>query len=172
MSSSTATSSSALGAVLAAIGGMIIFFLIIGIILYILGSLGFYSMCKNKGLNNPWMAWIPYLRDYKKGELLNDTVSIAGLIIPAAKWILVLAPIALSLLLNIQTDNGIVRGILSLITIAYYVYYMAANYRLYKLYKPESATVYTVVNVILPFLGPIFVFILRHNEPQEYLDIV
>ena len=163
-------SASALGQVIALLGGFLIVAVIIGIILYILASLGMYTMAKNKGLNNPWMAWIPYLRNYKFGEILNDKVSIAGLQIPAARWIMVFGPIVISLLGSIRSDSSVMTTVISIVVIVYYIYLMAANYRLYKLYKPESAVLYTVLNVIFPFLGSIFPFTLRNNEPQEYLD--
>lgn len=162
-------SSSAFGAIIAALGGFLIVAVIVGIILYILASIGLYTMAKNKGLNNPWMAWIPYLRNYKFGEILNDKVSIAGLVIPAARWIMVIAPIVVSLLGSFRSDSGVVSTLITIVAIVYYIYLMAANYRLYKLYKPESAVVYTVLTVIFAFLGSIFTFTLRNNEPQEYL---
>ncbi|MBR0384544.1 MAG: hypothetical protein IJH61_07645 [Eubacteriaceae bacterium] len=165
-------SASALGQVIALLGGFLIVAVIIGIILYILASLGLYTMAKNKGLNNPWMTWIPYLRNYKFGEILNDKVSIAGLQIPAARWVMVCAPIVLSLLANIRSDSTAIVTVTGILTIVYYIYLMAANYRLYKLYKPESAVLYTVLTVIFAFLGSIFTFTLRNNEPQEYLDNV
>ena len=163
-------SSSAFGAIIAALGGLFIVLLIVGIILYILESLGLYTMAKNKGLNSPWMAWIPYLRNYKFGEIINNQVSIAGLVIPAAKWILVFGPMVVSIMLSINTDNTLLITLFSIISILYYIYLMAANYRLYKLYKPESAVMYTVLTVIFSFLGSIFTFTLRNNEPQEYLE--
>ena len=38
-----------------------------GIALYVLSSLGFYTMAKRRGINRPWLAWIPLVRIWLVG---------------------------------------------------------------------------------------------------------
>lgn len=52
---------------------MYVFFIIIMVVaaiaLYVLKSAGLYKMAKNRGMENAWAAWIPYMRVYYQGEL-------------------------------------------------------------------------------------------------------
>ena len=54
--------------------------------------------------------------------------------------------------------------------IAYAVYYYAALYRLFKLYNADKAVLFLVLSIIFTFLGPIFLFTMRNNQPVEYLE--
>ena len=160
----------ALAAIFAALGIVLVFLAIIGIVLYIFDSIGRYTMAKNKGLNSPWMAWIPYFRDYLLGDIIGDKVAFGTFIIPYAKMILVVGPIVISVLsAATYSDNSAVGVLFTLCAIAFAVYQYGAFYRLYKLYRPDSAVVFLVLSIFFGFLIPIFTFIIRKDEPQEYL---
>ena len=160
----------ALAAIFAALGIVLVFLAIIGIVLYIFDSIGRYTMAKNKGLNSPWMAWIPYFREYLLGDIIGDKVAFGTFIIPYAKMILVVGPIVISVLsAATYSDNSAVGVLFTLCAIAFAVYQYGAFYRLYKLYRPDSAVVFLVLSIFFGFLIPIFTFIIRKDEPQEYL---
>lgn len=160
----------ALAAIFAALGIVLVFLAIIGIVLYIFDSIGRYTMAKNKGLNSPWMAWLPYFRDYLLGDIIGDKVAFGTFIIPYAKMILVVGPIVISVLsAATYSDNSAVGVLFTLCAIAFAVYQYGAFYRLYKLYRPDSAVVFLVLSIFFGFLIPIFTFIIRKDEPQEYL---
>ena len=167
---SDSSSYAALAAIFAALGIFLVIFAIIGIVLYILDSIGRYTMAKNRGLNSPWMAWIPFFRDYLLGDIINDKVAFSTLIIPYAKMILVVGPIIISVLSGATySNNSVVNVLFTLCAIVFAVYQYGAYYRLYRLYRPDSATVFLVLSVFFGFLIPIFTFILRNDESQEYL---
>lgn len=54
---------------------LLVYFLIVGGMLiaalasYILRGIGMYTLGRKRGLNNPWLAFIPYARTYFQGEL-------------------------------------------------------------------------------------------------------
>lgn len=52
---------------------MYVFFIIIMVVaaiaLYVLKSAGLYKMAKNRGMENAWISWIPYVRVYYQGEI-------------------------------------------------------------------------------------------------------
>ena len=39
----------------------------LGIAVYVLRALGFYSIAKRRGINHPWMSWIPVLDLWVQG---------------------------------------------------------------------------------------------------------
>lgn len=140
----------------AVLGVFLVFFVIIGIILYVLYALGLYTMAKNKSLENPWMAWIPILQHYTLGKIIRR-MNIGSFQITNPELVLPIAS-AVTIVLGDVQKLGVLLGLVNFILM------MIALYTLYKMYKPESATLYTVLSVILMFLIPIFVFILRNNE--------
>ena len=45
---------------------------ILGIVTYILSSLGLYTIAKRRGLNHPWLAWIPVANVWLLGSLSDQ----------------------------------------------------------------------------------------------------
>ena len=141
----------------------IMFFLIIpAIILYVLSSIGLYRLAANKGIASPFLAWLPYGRDYLLGEIIGEKVVFFSPVVPYAQWILLFAPVAISILSFAQPIGAICTAVFAL-------YAYCAHYRLFKLYRPNSAMLYLVLSIILPFLLPIFVFVIRNDVAEEYL---
>jgi uncharacterized membrane protein YuzA (DUF378 family) len=67
---------------------------------------------------------------------------------------------------NYSIVSTLLGGPASLLSLAVYVITVIALYYIYKCYKPESATAYTVVSVIFPFMQSIFPFTLRNRQPH------
>ncbi|MGL4283041.1 hypothetical protein [Eubacterium aggregans] len=138
-------------------------FIVIGIVLYVFTALALYTMAKNKGIEYAWLAWIPVANGYVMGEVMDDKVAIGSSVIPYAKWILLLGSIVTGLL-------AMIPYIVWIFSILYLVYYYCAIYRLYKLYKPDNAVLYLVLSIIFGITMPFFIFSMRNNTPQEYLN--
>lgn len=136
---------------------------IVGLVLYVFQSLAFHRLAKNKNIELAWLAWVPIAQNYIFGKILDDKVPFGSKIIPYAPIILMVAPIAASLIAMIPYIGWI-------FPIASYVYYCLALYRLYKLYKPESAVLFLVFSVIFPIVVPFFIFAIRNKEATEYLQ--
>lgn len=45
---------------------------VLGLVSYILKGFGMYTMAQRKGMDNPWLAFIPFARTYLQGELSGD----------------------------------------------------------------------------------------------------
>lgn len=143
--------------------------IIVAVVIYILIGVGLSTMAKNKGLNNPWLAWIPIGNMYLLGELINDKISFGGFIIPKAKIIL---PVLWGLYIIIGFITTRVASFLYialLLFIVFYILHLGAIYRLYKLYRPGSAVMYLVLSIIFGIALPICIYIIRNDEPHEYL---
>ena len=91
-----------------------------GILLYVLKALSLYTIAKRRGINHPWMSWVPVLdlwvlgcisdqyRYVVKGEIRNKrkTLLILNIIIA----VLCLAVIVLAVVLTVHLAGGLIRG--------------------------------------------------------------
>lgn len=145
----------------------LIFFLLlaVGVILYVLLALGLYGLAKSEGIGNEWFAFIPILQLYIIGKILKE-VKISTYTVPRLELVLPLAPIAVYIANAIFDVIPIIGGILSLIfNIGYLAFSIIVIYNFFKRYKGEKATLMTVLSVVLPFMGPIYIFDLRDSKP-------
>jgi len=136
-----------------------VFFLFLGVIsigLYILTALGLKKLADNRGIENSWIAFIPVLQVYILGLLIED-LEIFGYEIPEM-------PIVLPIMLVINPIIIKIPVVGSLFSLLVFIIYCFALHKLYKLYAPESARLYLVLSILLPFMGPILIFSIRDNE--------
>jgi len=52
------------------------------------------------------------------------------------------------------------------ITVAYLIYYYIALWRIYTTFNKNNSTLYTVLSVFFDFLTPIFMYVIRNNNPN------
>lgn len=60
----------------------IVWFIVMGagVALYVMGSLGTYTVAKHRGLKHAWLAWIPIGNSYIFGALSDDVTALRGII--------------------------------------------------------------------------------------------
>ena len=51
---------------------------LIGIATYVLSALGLYTIAKRRGLNHPWLAWIPVASAWTVGSWSTGRISPSG----------------------------------------------------------------------------------------------
>lgn len=151
--------SASLAGLLAVGGFMFLVLMAVGIVLYFLFAFGLYKLAQNRGIELSWLAFVPIAQMYIVGLLIKE-LKIFSFAVPNPE--LVLPGAALVNLLLSKVD---IIGPLT--TLAVVVLDIAAFYWLLKRYKGDSATVMTVVSVILPFMGPIFVFMMRDAKSLD-----
>lgn len=140
-------------------------FFVIGIAMYVLLAIGLYGLAKNEQTGNEWFAFIPILQFYIVGKILKE-LKISTYTIPQLELVLPLAPIAVFILGSILGVIPILGALLGLVlNIAYMIFTIMVMYNFFKRYKGDQATLMTVLSVILPFMGPIYVFNLRNARP-------
>lgn len=145
---------------LLALGGIFaLITLILSIILYVLSSIGLYKLATNQKINNPWIAWIPIANLYILGSIIKN-IKIDSYEIPKIELVLPIGCL-LSILLSPIPLIGWV------ISIAYFVLFLISVFKLFKLYRPSQAAIWLTISIILPFMGPIFIFIMRNDTPVE-----
>lgn len=129
---------------------VILFFLCIGIVLYVLGALALYKLANNNGYSNiSILAWIPIANLYLLGVLSG------GANLFNAKWID--GNILGILLAVLPFISGIpVLGFIALI--AFIILDAYAMYGLYSRIDESSALVMTIISIILPIVAVIYLF--------------
>lgn len=135
-------------------GGIIL--LLIAFILYLLGAIGLYKLAKNNGIEHAFLAFIPILQAYLIGELIGE-LKVFNFDIPRPEIVLPVAPIAASIISPVPVI-GVLAGIALLILNIF------AIYKLFSVYTENSATIYTVLSVVLPFMFPILLFVIRDKK--------
>lgn len=169
-----------------ALGVMAMIFLVIGIALlvgYIFRSLGLYTMAKNRGIKNPWLAWIPVgnywiagsiadqYRYVAKGEIKNRRKILLALgIVPMVvssvssamgEFVAFMDEETLLMLTGFMFLFGLVNAVAS---IAIYVFWQIAMYDLYTSCDPDKNVLLLVLGIIFGFLEPFFIFFNRKKE--------
>lgn len=119
---------------------------IIGIALYIFVAFSLFKLAQKRGVDMPWLAWIPIAQMYIIGKLVK-TVKISTFEIPSLEIVLPVGMLAYMLLSGIP----VIRWLISL---AYLILMLLTLNNLYKQYVPEQATLYTVLSILgipIPF---------------------
>jgi hypothetical protein len=146
---------------LAFLGSFFLLILFLALASYVLAAIGLYTMAKNRDIENAWIAWIPVVQLYIIGRLIG-TLYIGSYEVPQPELVLPGLAVAGSVLSNVRLIGGLI-GIVSLVVNLF------ALHKLYTIYRPNQATLYLVVSILLPFMGPVFLFIMRNDEPV-YVD--
>ena len=132
---------------------------------YVLRSMGLYTMAKNRGIDNAWLAWVPVANNWLLGEIADDinrrkskktNYSLILLVLTAAGaaggFSLILLPF--SALFSAP------------VSIAASVVYFIALYEIYQDYAPQNAVVFLVLSILLSVQW-LLLFILRGRLPQS-----
>lgn len=93
---------------------------IIGIVAYVLGSLGFYTIASRRGINHAWLAWVPIgnlwllgcvsdqYQSVVKGKVKNKRKVMLGLGIVYALCIIVILVVCVSMIIQLFAMGGFV----------------------------------------------------------------
>lgn len=131
-------------------------FLLILVVFYVFKSLALSAMAVKKGIENPWLAWVPIADLYLLGLLVGEMdlfgyhLDNLGLWVPAA--------VIGSMIL------GRIPVIGFLFTLALLVFWVMFFYKLYQIYAPDQAVVFTILSI---FLFPVILYIVRNNDPVD-----
>lgn len=130
--------------------------LFVGVLTYVWFSLALMTMAKNKGIPNPWLAFIPFANLFIVG-LLIENLDLFGNKVNQPEIIL---PI-LGILSFLGTSIPVLGGLLSLILS---VVQLIAIYQLIEKYKEGSGALYTILLVLLAPVGAYMMYSIRENR--------
>lgn len=151
-------------------------FLIYWAISYVFNSIAYYQISKRRGYQRPWLAWIPFARDYLYGAIADD-INIKCGKKTYFGWILLVMNLfatgSLAFLLGDMQRGGHIGmgGYVvgspwgSLIGLATTVLYYLALSVIYRDYMRGQYTLMLVLSIVFPFISPFVLFSLR-NKPS------
>ncbi len=128
---------------------------IVCVVFYVLKSLGISALAANRGLENPWLGWVPVADLYLLGMLVGS-MDLFGYKVDKLEIILPAAVVGGSIL-------GMIPVLGWLLMIALMVFMVMFTYKLFEMYT-TNAVLYTVLSLLL-CLFPIFLFAIRNDPP-------
>ncbi len=138
-------------------GLFVLFLFVLMLISYIPFSLGLYRMAVKCGVENPWLAWIPFANLYVMGLIVRELkfqtyeVPRPELVLPGAA------------LLNIVISQipfvGMVYSLAVLLLTG------LAIYRLNLIFKKDSALLFTLLWLV-PLVGPFLILSVSKYDPE------
>ena len=158
-----------------------------GLAAYILTSVAIYTVSRRRGLNKPWLAWIPVINCWLLGSLSDQYQYVVKgenkskrkwlivlNVLKAVLWLLliVLAIVAAGMLIVDDTREmiGMVIALLGLILpfvaviIASCVIRYMALYDVYRSLDPANAVLYLVLSILFSPTEPFFLFFNRDKD--------
>ena len=180
--------------IVAAVGFGLLFACVIGIVLYVFKSLGMYTIAKRRGINNPWLAWLPIGCEWiagsisdqyqyvAKGKVTNHRIimlvlAIAGIVVGWFESGASLAGFAQMMeavmaedmdALMAASGSTAVGGLIGLIgtgvSIASIVFWYISMYSLYSSCCPQNNVLFVVLSIFFGFLEPFFIFCNRNKD--------
>ena len=166
---------------------------IYSLVVYILHSVGVYSIAKRRGIHHPWLAWIPIAKVWTLGSISDQYQYLAkkkvtnrrkvllGLTIATEviAWgvIVIAVKVIVDAVALIGAGSAITTQILSSVMLMYVVYWVMlivaivmtvfihiADYDLFVSSRPANAVLFLVLSIIFSFLMPYFVFACRKRD--------
>lgn len=138
-------------------GLFMLFFFILILLAYIPFSLGLYRMAMKCGVENTWMAWVPFANLYVVGLIIRE-LKIQNYDIPQPEMVLPIAA-ALNIIINRIPFIGPLYGL------AVTVLMLLALYRLFAIFKKDSAMMYTLLSLIPP-VGAFLILSVSKYDPE------
>ena len=150
-----------IAAAMAAVGILALFFVLVGLAFYVLKSIALSTMAANRGIDKPWLAWLPIADLYITGLLVGDMDIFGYHLDNMGLW----CPV-------IFVGGGLLSSIPhigALFSLALLVFTIIFVYKLFTIYSPQQAVLYTVLSVLLG-LYSIFLFVVRNNVVVAPID--
>ncbi len=179
------------GAVVGVIFGVILafYFLVfaMGIVFYVLQSMGIYTIAKRRGIRKPWLAWLPIgdawtlgsisdqYQYVKCGKVTNrrKTLVILYVVILAAVALVVGSIIGTVVGAAFSNGGAAVVGVGSTV-LSYFVIIGAciamavieyiALYDVFRSCNPDSSAVFLILGILFPVTLPFFLFFSRKKD--------
>lgn len=161
---------------------MLLVVLAVSAVFYIFQSLGLYTIAKRRGIENPWLAWIPVAnywilgcisdqyRYVVKGQVKNKRKIMLGLSIATFAVSFVAEMIAGILMMTsdgagaAMALNSLMSLVSSGVNIVSVVFWHMALYDLYTSCCPSNNVVFLVLGIIFSFTQPFFIFFNRKKD--------
>ena len=181
------------------IGFLVVFAIVVvaalwALAMYVLESVGLYTIARRRGLKNPWMAWVPVLNDWLlgsisdqyryvvKGQIRNRRTLLLALVIISTLvgWFGSGVSVANVSALGQMLEGGAIpyagmitgtvgTGLLVAaaglaVRVLLKVFRYLTLYDVYTSCDPNNNVLYLVLGILFQFLTPIFLFVNRNKD--------
>lgn len=158
----------------------------VSVVQYVLQSLGLYSMAKRRGINNPWLAWVPVGNVWILGCISDQYQYVArgldkskrkllmGLYVVVCVMLTVYFALIIGVMATEHMEGTSAVGALSMvfvglgmivISVWYSILVYMAQYDLFRSADPGNATLYLVLSLLLgSIVNTILIFICRNKD--------
>lgn len=174
--------------VLGIVGVVVMVAGIIALVGYVLQSVGLYTIAKNRGIRNPWLAWLPIgyywvagsiadqYQYVTNGQIKNRRTILLALSIATAvvsslvssmatgSFVLTTGEINMDQIAALGSAGTLLNLVASGLEIATFVFWQIALYDLYTSCNPKNNTLYLVLGIIFGVAVPYFIFFNRKKE--------
>lgn len=142
---------SSITAILGTISIILILAIVIAFSLYLIKSIGLYTMVKKEGKDFAWLAFVPFGCLFTYG-LITGKTKIFGVEVDHPEFLL-----PALMLTSCLPFVGCIGTILFILT------YFAMLYKVYQTRTPNFAVVLLILSIIIPILSPITLFAIRNK---------
>lgn len=180
------------------VAGYAIYFIVvfgISFVMYILQSVGMYSIANRRGINHAWLAWIPLGSMWILGSIADDYQLKAKNAVKNRRKVLLLMPIVLVVLIFAMyvpfiavigeaavngrepSMDGIagasvfmlaVMLAVFVLTIILTVYQYISLYELFASCDPNNKVIFLLLSILISGLSPILIFACRKKDKGLY----
>jgi len=172
--------------------GFLLIALAFSLVMYILQSLGMYKIAKRRGINNPWLSWVPLGNVWMlgsisdqyqyvvKGKRTNRRKVLLGVSLGTYGSLFLMLIVAIVGAINaafsgseaeaVEAAGLMVLGLLLVylimivLMIIMMVFMYIALYDLYASCNPANATLFLVLSIFFSVTQPFFVFACRNKD--------
>ena len=154
--------------ILGVIGVVAVVVLMLALVAYVLQSIGLYTIAKRRGIQNPWLAWLPIGSEWIAGSIADQYRYVAKGEETNRRIILLALGVAgmaaSGLVTAIGEDIAFLNLVVSALEIASLVFWHISLYDLYTSCNPKNNVLYLVLGIIFGFLPAFFIFANRNKE--------
>ena len=162
----------------------VLFALAWAVLTYVLTSLSLYTVATRRGIQNPWLAWIPVADRWimgcisdqyqyvVKGKVTNRRKILLGLSVAGFAVSFVMNLVSKVLLMAAGGEAvgvyAVVSGLTSVLnaglTVTSLVFTQIALYDYYASVSPDNKVLFLVLGILFAFLQPFFLFFNRRSD--------
>ncbi len=159
------------------------------VLTYVLQGLGLSAIAKRRGINNPWLAWVPIGNGWMLGCISDQyqyvvkrqekskrklllglgIATIVAAVVMGAIYGFLMGSLIMghgdeeAMLVTLLPMSG-VSIIMSIISIIYSVFYYMALYDLFRSCEPKNAVIYLILCIFVSVVQPFLLFACRNKD--------
>lgn len=161
---------------------------LVALVGYVFQSIGLYTIAKNRGIQNPWLAWLPVGNYWIAGSIADQyqyvvngqvknrrtillILSIASMVVSSlvssavnGSFTLTTGEVTMEQLAALGTMGSLLNLVTSALEIATFVFWQIALYDLYTSCNPKNNVLFLVLGIIFGVTIPYFIFFNRNKE--------